>query len=435
MNDRQIYFKNKKILIYGLGKSGIACYNFLKINNICAIFDDKKTNIPNKFRKKLINTHKLSSIKFDFIVLSPGIDIKKCKISSYLGKNRSKIITELDIFEICYPKIKKITITGTNGKSTTSKLLYDTLKANKMDARLTGNIGYPILAEKNIKNSTIFVIEASSYQLDYSKFFKSKFSLILNLNPDHLERHGTFKNYAAAKFKIVKSQNKNDYTFIDDENNFLNALVKDNKIKSKLIHINYLKYKKYVKQIDNIYFKNSSNKKNLYFVLAVAEILRVNLKLVISSANKFKELNYRQQIIHRSKNLLIINDSKSTSFSSTVPLLESHKNIYWILGGLAKKGDKLKLKKKYFSSIRAYVYGKDRHLLINSLPNKISYKSSSTLKEVVKNLIKHIKDDNKKKVILFSPAAASFDQFKNFEERGKYFNNQSKFIIKKLKYD
>ena len=109
MNDRQIYFKNKKILIYGLGKSGIACYNFLKINNICAIFDDKKTNIPNKFRKKLINTHKLSSIKFDFIVLSPGIDIKKCKISSYLGKNRSKIITELDIFEICYPKIKKIT--------------------------------------------------------------------------------------------------------------------------------------------------------------------------------------------------------------------------------------------------------------------------------------------------------------------------------------
>ncbi len=435
MNDRQIYFWNKKILIYGLGKSGIACYNFLKINNICAIFDDNKANIPNKFKKRLINTHKLLSKRFDFIVLSPGIDIKKCKISSYLDKNRSKIITELDIFEICYPKIKKITITGTNGKSTTSKLLYDTLKANKMDARLTGNIGYPILAEKNIKNSTIFVIEASSYQLEYSKFFKSKFSLILNLNPDHLERHLTFKNYAEAKFKIVKSQNKNDYTFIDDESNFLNTLVKKNKIKSKVIKINYLKYKKYVKQIDNIYFKNSSNKKNLFFVLAVAEILRVNLKLVINSANKFKELNYRQQIIHRSKNLLIINDSKSTSFSSTVPLLESHKNIYWILGGLAKKGDKLKLKKKYFSGIQAYVYGKDRHLLINSLSNKISYKSSSTLKEVMKNLIKRVKEDNKKKVILFSPAAASFDQFKNFDERGKYFNNQTKFMIKKLKYD
>ena len=188
MNERQIYFKNKKILIYGLGKSGIACFNFLKKNNICTIFDDYKKNIPAKFKKKLINIIKLQSVNFDFIVLSPGIDIKKCKISSFLRKNRSKIITELDIFAISYPNINKITITGTNGKSTTSKLLYEVLKNNKKDVRLTGNIGYPILMEKKIKNNTIFVIEASSYQLEYSKFFKSKFSLILNLNPDHTKR-------------------------------------------------------------------------------------------------------------------------------------------------------------------------------------------------------------------------------------------------------
>ena len=97
----------------------------------------------------------------------------------------SKIITELDIFAICYTKINKITITGTNGKSTTSKLLHDLLKNNKMDVRLTGNIGYPILMAKKIKKNTIFVIEASSYQLDYSKYFKSKYSVILNLSPDH----------------------------------------------------------------------------------------------------------------------------------------------------------------------------------------------------------------------------------------------------------
>ena len=148
MNERKINFKNKKILIYGFGKSGISCFNFLKKNNICKIFDDNKKNIPTKFKKKLINIKKLLNISFDFIVLSPGIDINKCKISGYLNKNRSKIITELDIFEISYPKINKITITGTNGKSTTSKLLYDLLKNNKMDVRLTGNIGYPILMEK-----------------------------------------------------------------------------------------------------------------------------------------------------------------------------------------------------------------------------------------------------------------------------------------------
>ncbi len=432
MNERQIYFKNKKILIYGLGKSGIACLNFLKKNNTCLVFDDNKNNIPADFKKKLTNIRKLSKINVDFIVLSPGIDIRKCKISSYLIKNRSKIISELDIFEISYPKITKITITGTNGKSTTSKLLYEVLKNNKKDVRLTGNIGYPILMEKKIKNNTIFVIEASSYQLDYSKYYRSKYSIILNLNPDHLERHRSFKNYVEAKFKIVKSQNKNDYAFIDNQNNFLNKLIKNNQIKSKVTKINYLKYKKYFRQIDNIYFNNSGNRKNLSFVISIAKVLKLNLKTVLNTANKFQGLDYRQQIIYKSKKLLIVNDSKSTSFSSTTPLLESYKNIYWILGGLAKKGDKLKLKKKYLSNTKAYVYGKDRNILIKSLPNQIPYKSSSTLMKIMKSLKNDIKNDNTKKVILFSPCAASFDQFKNFEDRGKFFNKIIKTVFNKI---
>ena len=161
--------------------------------------------------------------------------------------------------------------------------------------------------------------------------------------------------------------------------------------------------------------------------------MKINLKTVLNTANKFRGLGYRQQIIHKSKKLLIINDSKSTSFSSTVPLLESYENIYWILGGLAKKGDKLTLKKKYISNIKAYIYGKDRNFFINSLPNKISYKFSSTLKEIMKNLNNNIKDDKTNKVILFSPCAASFDQFKNFEERGKIFNSIIKSMLKKIK--
>ncbi len=350
-----------------------------------------------------------------------------------MRKNRSKIITELDIFSISYPNLNKITITGTNGKSTTSKLLYQVLKNNKKDVRLTGNIGYPILMEKKIKNNTVFVIEASSYQLDYSKYFRSKYSIILNLNPDHLERHGSFKNYAEAKFKIIKSQSDKDFSFIENENNFLNELVENNHIKSKIIKIDHFKNKKYFRKINNIYFDNSSNKKNLSFVFSIAKVLKINLKTVIDTANKFKGLDYRQQIVYKSKKLLIINDSKSTSFSSTIPLLENYRNIYWILGGLAKKGDKFTLKKKYFSNIKAYVYGKDRNFLINSLQNKILYKSAATLKESIKNLKNNINKDNKKKVILFSPSAASFDQFKNFEERGKFFNNNIKFLIKNNK--
>ena len=337
MNGSQINFINKHILIYGLGKSGISCFNFLKKKNNYEIFNDNKENIPKKFKKKLLKLRDLLNTKFDFIVLSPGIDIKKCKISTFLSKNRSKIITELDIFEISYPKINKITITGTNGKSTTSKLLYDVLKINKKDVRLTGNIGYPILMEKKIKKNTVFVIEASSYQLDYSKFFKSNYSVILNLSPDHLERHKTFKNYVNAKFKIIKSQNKKGYAFIENKNKILYKLIKKHQIKSNIVKINYSKYTDHLKKIDNIYFNNSINQKNLCFVFSIAGIFKLKLKSVINAANKFKGLRYRQQIIYKSRKLLIINDSKSTSFSSTVPLLENYKNIYWILGGKQKR--------------------------------------------------------------------------------------------------
>ena len=111
--------KNKKFLIYGYGKSGHASFNYLKKNNKVSIYDDNKIN-----RKFFISLNKIKSSEFDYIVLSPGIDINKCKLSKYLIKNKSKIITELDVFYLNYPKIKKIAITGTNGKSTTSKLLY-----------------------------------------------------------------------------------------------------------------------------------------------------------------------------------------------------------------------------------------------------------------------------------------------------------------------
>ena len=431
MNDRQIDFCNKKILIYGFGKSGYSSFNFLKKNNFCSIFDDNKKNIPIRFRKKILNIQNLFARNFDYIVISPGINIKKCKISSYIKKNKSKIITDLDIFEITYPKINKITITGTNGKSTTAKLLYDVLKINKKDVRLTGNIGYPVLMEKKIKSNTIFIIEASSYQLDYSRYFKSKYSVILNLSPDHLERHKTFRNYAEAKFKIIKSQNKKNTAFIDYKNNFLLKLIKKNKIKSKVIRVNYLNYKKYFTRVNNCYFNNSSNKKNLSFVLNIAKILKINLKTVIDAANKFRGLNYRQQIIYNSKKFLIINDSKSTSFSSTVSLIENNKNIYWILGGLAKKGDKLKLDRKYVPNIiQAYIYGEDRNYFVKSLPRKIPYKTSPTLKKIIANLKNSLSKDNNQKVILFSPAAASFDQFKNFEERGEFFNKNIKYLLK-----
>tara|TARA_B100001741_G_scaffold16046_1_gene12222 strand:+ start:427 stop:1719 length:1293 start_codon:yes stop_codon:yes gene_type:complete len=429
MQKKTIFYK-KNFLIYGFGKSGFASYKFLYKKNNCKIIDDDKKNIPIKYKHKVINYKQLKKHKFDYIVLSPGIDIHKCNLSKYLIKNFSKVITELDIFYLSYPDIKKITITGTNGKSTTSKLMYDVLREHKKDVRLTGNIGNPTLLEKNLKNNTLFIIEASSYQLEYSKFFKSNYSLILNLSPDHLERHGNYKNYIKAKFKIIQNQSKNNFAYIEKKNYILNNLIKKNRINSKIYRINYKKYQKYNKAITNDYFKNISNFKNLSFIFAVSNDLKLSLKKIIKVANKFKQLNFRQQIIYKSKKLIIINDSKSTSLSATLPLLESFKNIYWILGGIAKKGDQLKLKKQNFSKIKAFIYGKDKLFFSKILSNKIKYKISKNLNYSLLQVFKDFRKNEEKKILLFSPSAASFDQFKNFEHRGKYFN---KIIQKYLK--
>ena len=228
MNENYNIFINKKILIYGLGISGISTFNFLKKYNNISLFDDNKKIKINKISNYIITSYnKIQKSKFDIIILSPGIDINKCKLKKFLKKNSKIIYSDLDVFYSFY-KNQCVTITGTNGKSTTCQLLYEVLKKQGFDVKLAGNIGYPILSIKKIKHRSIFVIEASSYQLDYSRFFNSKYVAILNITPDHLERHKSLRNYTSAKFKIIKNQKKNSIAFINKHDVIINKKIKKN---------------------------------------------------------------------------------------------------------------------------------------------------------------------------------------------------------------
>ncbi len=416
--------KNKKFLIYGYGKSGRASYNYLKKKNKILIYDDNK-----KLKKFFISLKKIKLTEFDYIVLSPGIDISKCRLKNYLKKNKKKIITDLDIFYLNNPNNLKITITGTNGKSTTAKLLFKILKDQNKDVKLVGNIGIPVLSKNKIKSSTIFVIEASSYQIDYSQYFKTDYAFILNISPDHLERHKSIQKYTQAKFKLILNQNKNFYAFVEN-NKYLNRQIKKYKVRSKIIKINK-NDNKIKKIIFNSYFDNINNLKNLTFILRFAKVYKLNKSKLLKTVNLFKGLDFRQQVIYKNKFVTIVNDSKSTSFSSSVNLLKSYKNIFWILGGLAKKGDKLELPSKYYKNIKGYIFGKDKNFFKKKLNNKITSRSYSNLESILKKIAKEIKlNKNKHSHILFSPSAASFDKFKNFEDRGHYFN----YLIKKIKF-
>jgi len=430
LNNKNIFYK-KKILIYGFGKSGLSAYKFLKKSNQIYLYDDKKMITKNiEIKKKFLDYKRVIKKNIDYIIVSPGINIDKCKLKKFLKKNSKKINTDLDIFFSIYNQNKNITITGTNGKSTSAQILYDVLRQQKMDARLVGNIGNPILLEKNITSKTIFVIEASSYQLEYSKLFKSNIAVILNISPDHLERHRTLKNYISAKFRLIKNQTKKDYAILNTRNYYIKQQVQTHKYLSKIVKVNKIIDPKILKKIDNSYFMTDGNKENLTFIFEIAKVLKLKKENLFRVLNKFRGLKYRQQIVFKSKNLTIINDSKATSFSSSASILKSLSNVYWIVGGMAKKGDKLLLPRSHCKNSKAYIFGKNKIFFINKIKKIMKYESFTSLKFLIEKIFIDVKNNknHNHQTILFSPAAASFDVFDNFEERGKYFNN----LIRKI---
>ena len=432
MKIKKNIFLGKKILIYGLGKSGLSSFKFLNNKADVYLFDDdikKKLNLG--LRQKIENLKKISQIQFDKIIISPGIDILNCKLSKILKKNFLKIHTDLDVFYSFF-KNKSITITGTNGKSTTAKLLHEVLLNQKYDSRLIGNIGNPVLAEKKITKKTIFVIEASSYQLDYSKIFTAKYAVLLNISPDHIERHKNFKNYVNAKFKLLKSQSNQSVAFINKNDPIINNKIKNNSLKQKIIKVDILEKNKILENLNNKYFLSHGNRENLAFVLKISKKLKLNNRDLLQTLNRFKGLKYRQQTIYENKNLIIINDSKATSFASSENLLKNLNNIYWIIGGIPKKNDQFKLSKKKCKNFKAYIFGNYLKEFDRKLKDKMVVKKFKNLKITLSKIFQDIKKNKiKKNTILFSPSGASFDSFKNFEDRGLYFNK----LVKKAIYD
>ena len=377
MREKKIYL-NKNIAIYGMGITGLSTAKTLKdlgANIFC--WDDSK-----KIREK-IKSHNFYIKKFwlkqntvDKIVISPGIDINKCKIKKYLKKNLKKIITDLDLFFELKKKSTIISITGTNGKSTTCKIIEEVLKAANYKVCIVGNIGNPILSLSKIKNNNIFILEASSYQLQYSKPFRSKYAAILNISADHLERHKTVKNYIKIKSKIFLAQNKLDYSYINSDNKYgkyIKKIFKFKKIKSKLILVNKLSVKNLLNKVDNKYFKSEGGIENLAFVYKIVKMLKVKDQLIIESLNKFKGLSHRQETVYSNKKILCINDSKATSFEACSQSLSIYNNIYWIVGGKSKKKDNFHLKKFKKKIIKAYIIGKNTSFFKKQIKKNFPY--------------------------------------------------------------
>ena len=417
--------KKLSFLVYGLGKSGNAVVKFFRKNRIknFKVWDDNKKKI---FKNSKIKNLKLTLNQVDYIVLSPGVSLIKNK---NLSKFKKKIITDIDLFYLINKNIKTIVVTGTNGKSTTCKLLEHLLKKNNFKVDLVGNIGRPIL-NLNDRKINFLIIEASSFQLSHSKFICPDFAFFLNLSNDHLDWHGNMNNYLNSKLKIFTLQSKKHYALINQK---FKKIFKKKKFAGKMIIPKKSCYYNIKSKINNDYVNSKMNDENMVFNYTFAKLMKIKDKAFINSMKSFKGLPHRFEIFLKQKNITFINDSKATSFKATQPALSSLKNIYWILGGLPKKGDKIRLTKDKKNIVKCYLVGKHINFFKKQIKDKLVFSITKNLKNSVNKISKDIilKKDVSKSILL-SPAAASFDQFKNFENRGEEFKQLCRKNVKKF---
>ncbi len=423
--------KKLSFLIYGLGSTGNSVINYFEKRKIWNYVTwDDNAKLRKKFRSKITTNLQAKLENVDYVVLSPGISLKKTKYKKDLTKFKKKIITDLDLLYICNSKTKTIVITGTNGKSTICKILEHVLKKNKINVKLGGNIGKPIL-NLNFKNNPLLIIEASSFQLAYSQFIRPNQAVILNISKDHLDWHITFKNYINSKFKIFSNQRNKDSAFLNNKL-LIKKFIKE-RYKSKL---NFVKLKEYLnikKKIQNNYLKLHVDDENMSFIYNLSKKLKIKKNSIIKSLKTFKGLAHRQEIFYERKNIVCVNDSKATSFESTKFALENKKDVFLIIGGLPKKGDKLILGNLKKNINKAYIIGKHMSFFKKQLKNKVKLQLCGNLEKAIIAVFKDIIKANldKKTTVLFSPASASYDQYKNFETRGIEFKKLCKFYAQR----
>ena len=436
--------------VYGLSKSGLSVIKLLKLQKKTFHCWDDNKRIRDSLKKKFpkLNFTQINNInlkKYNNIYLTPGLSIFDEKVSKV---SKSRIKRDLNLYYQNLKNEKVVAITGTNGKSTTTKLIGDIIKRKSKNTFVGGNIGDALCNSILHKSRFLYhVIELSSFQLETIKNFEPKISILLNISKDHLDRYKSFKNYITAKKNIFNTENnKLNLISLDDPYSkkiFNNKTIK-NKISFSIKNINAdIHYNKgYI--VDQYFYKikkiklndvssdlqNNHNIQNILASYIVCKYLKIPIKFFLEAVKKFKGLPYRSKIIFNSKKKIIINNSKATNISSAISSLENKKNIYLILGGIAKENGFEEFRKFKNSINKIYIFGKSRFLIKRQINLGKICKIYINLQDVINSLLKDLTFSNDKATIIFAPACSSYDQFKNFEKRGEFFNQ---LILNKMK--
>ena len=432
-----INYKNQDVGILGLGLSGLAAARVL-LNSKANIFvfDDKKEKPSIIKKSNWINYNYWPWESIKTLVVSPGIPInnkEKHNAIKLAIDNKVKIINDIDLFVEIYPKAKIIGITGTNGKSTTAALLFHILKFNKIKSVICGNFGIPACSINDPGENGVIILELSSYQLDGAKSLSLDIATIINITPDHLDYHETFDRYVSSKLKIINFLKRNGIFIYDKSNKLLNKIIDTNKYNSlKFSSVNEKEAKDFIN--DNNYLKGTHNAINASIAISIAKKLNINDNKIELAIKRFEGLSHRMEPLYISSNFKIINDSKSTNGESTAAALKSFSNIFWIVGGKPKNDGIGQAKNFLDKVVEIFLIGNSTKYFseeILKFNENIPINECITLEKATILAIKKSKMSKLKNyVILLSPSAASFDQFKSFEDRGNQFK---KIISQQIK--
>ncbi|MBR4262043.1 MAG: UDP-N-acetylmuramoyl-L-alanine--D-glutamate ligase [Bacilli bacterium] len=435
-------FRNKNIAILGFGKEGISTYKFLREG-----LKDEKITIIDKVDKSndemfkddknvffISGDNYLDNLdKFDYIVKSPGVNIKDIDISSF----KERITSQLELLLEVY-RDNIIGVTGTKGKSTTSSLIYEVLKDQGKDTYLVGNIGIPVLSEiDKYKKDTILVIEMSTQQLEFVKT-SPHIGMILNLFQDHLDLTGTLEHYHNNKMNMFRYQNENDIAMYSSDNDYLIAKMKEYDYKAIKYDVRF----DYENITDNsirikdgkvylgkeLIYEDGERKligdhylKDIMFVMGVAKILGLDLEKAKESIANFGGLKYRMECIGKYDGIIFYNDTIATIPEATINAIKALKTVdSLIFGGMDRNIDYSEfvkfLENSEISNLICMPTTGNKIGKLLEKKKKVFY--ADTLEKAHEIAVKETKKDM---ICLLSPAAASYEFFKNFEEKGKKF--------------
>lgn len=447
---------NKKVLVIGLGISGVSTIkalhqlgaNIAVTDNKCEEeFKDILNNISQINFEKYFNVDDIDLIQYDLIIKSPGIPPNSKLIEKALFQN-IEVITDIELAYRVSPTKNIIAITGTNGKTTTTTLVGEIFKTNNFNTYLAGNIGIGILENiVNADSKDVFVVEASSFQLEHTRTFKPRVSLILNITPDHINWHGNYENYINSKLKIFKNQDYDDYLVLNHDDNLLRNIVHDTNIiwfstteklnqgiyldgeniiiKYKEINIEFMKCK-------DLLIKGRHNLENVLGSIGISLAMSLDLGLVKQAILSFKGVEHRLEFVCSFNGLNFYNDSKGTNPESTIKAIESFNDpIILIAGGYNKESEFDGLIKSFDNKVKSIILLGETSEIIKDTALRYNYNKIYMVKNMDEAVTLAYKISEQRDIILLSPACASWDMYKSYEERGTHF----KSIVNSLRED